>query len=271
MDFLGWWWVNIYRDSTLCSGPGNFEAIYIWYSNLLLYKFMLGCQVYIVSEVPESAACSIANAICTELELGNSDSADLLTNMKRLHDTGHPSRVFENFANAQLIADFRESFVDINWKHPVVRPRDMLDCLSRNGKLEHFVKDTSLKEYEQFWDRFESLQPDHPISKLSRERRRHTIPVAVHADEGTSQKKRPLMVVNLQPVIGNGTSYKGKFVNFLGNSLVTRFLYTTIMGRCYRKKRAWRLTKLIDSLAADLKDVFENPVCVSCQKHVIFF
>jgi len=185
--------------------------------------------------------------------------------MKRLHDTGHPSRVFEDFARANLIADFRESFVNIGWQHPVLKFRDVIDCLSRNDKLEHLVKDPSLDEYSMFWEKFQGLQPDHPIYAVSADRRRHTIPVLVHADEGTSQKKRPLMIVSVQPLIGNGTSFGGQQVNFVGNSLTTRFLYTTIMGRCYRKKQAVRLTKLIESLADDLKNLFEHPVEVSWQ------
>lgn len=212
--------------------------------------------------VSEAEICSIANAICSELQVGDCASSTLLEKMQRLHETGHANRVFNDFSSANLAADFPVSYVSIGWQHPVLKLRDVIAYLSANGKLHHFVKDPTLQDYSVLWKKFRKLQPDHPIYDLPVERRRRTIPVLIHADEGTSQKKRALMIVSVQPVIGNGTSFGGKQVNFVGNSLTTRFLYTTIMGRCYRKKHAIRLTKLIDSLANDLKDLFSNPVHV---------
>jgi len=236
--------------------------VVLGYKIFQIICFCLSPGAHDESKVSEAEICSIANAICSELQVGDCASSTLLEKMQRLHETGHANRVFNDFSSANLAADFPVSYVSIGWQHPVLKLRDVIAYLSANGKLHHFVKDPTLQDYSVFWKKFGKLQPDHPIYDLPVERRRRTIPVLIHADEGTSQKKRALMIVSVQPVIGNGTSFGGKQVNFVGNSLTTRFLYTTIMGRCYRKKHAIRLTKLIDSLANDLKDLFSNPAHV---------
>lgn len=183
--------------------------------------------------------------------------------MKRLYDTGHSNRVFRELYNSGLAADIKETYVNIGWKHPVFCFRDVIECLSRNGEMQQLVKDPSLGVYAKFWEKFQGSQPDHPIYAVPTDRRKHYIPCLLHADEGTSQKKRPIMVLSVQPLIGDGTSYGGRRINFVGNSLTTRYLYTTIMGKCYRGKHSKRLTKLVDSLAQDMKDLFDHPVSVS--------
>ena len=183
--------------------------------------------------------------------------------MKRLYDTGHSNRVFRELSNSGLAADIKETYVNIGWKHPVFCFRDVIECLSRNGKMQQLVKDPSLGVYANFWEKFQGSQPDHPIYAVPTDRRKHYIPCLLHADEGTSQKKRPIMVLSVQPLIGDGTSYGGRRINFVGNSLTTCYLYTTIMGKCYRGKHSKRLTKLVDSLAQDMKDLFDHPVSVS--------
>ena len=184
--------------------------------------------------------------------------------MKHLHDTGHQCRTFQHFETANLVANFPETYVDIGWKHPVLRFQDVVQTLSARGKLEHLVKDNSLNLYQDFWNNYRALEPDHPIFKeRSAFERKHTLPVLLHADEGTSQKKRGIMVISVQPVVGNGTSKGGQYINYVGHSFTTRFLYTTIMQKFYRKKNARRLTTLVDSLAKDMNDFFRNPVMAS--------
>ena len=216
-------------------------------------------------KVSEADACEISSAICEELgkHLQHGSSQTLLKKMKRLYDTGHSNRVFRELSNSGLAADIKETYVNIGWKHPVFCFRDVIECLSRNGKMQQLVKDPSLGVYANFWEKFQGSQPDHPIYAVPTDRRKHYIPCLLHADEGTSQKKRPIMVLSVQPLIGDGTSYGGRHINFVGNSLTTRYLYTTIMGKCYRGKHSKRLTKLVDSLAQDMKDLFDHPVSVS--------
>ena len=88
------------------------------------------------------------------------------------------------------------------------------------------------------------------------------MPVAIHADEGTSVKKKALMVLQFQPLLGLG-SRKNKAgdgvpgINLLGNSLKTRFLFSVMLARVYGGKRGNRpLMKLVHHLACQLRDSF---------------
>jgi len=217
------------------------------------------------AQASEYHICKIAWAVCEELNstIDGSASGKLLSRMGVLHSTGHGNRVFKEFSKVGLAADIPETYVDIGIRHPVLKFRDVVSCLSQKGKMNLLVKDESLGVYETFWNRYEKGHAHHPIFSCPAEERRRCIPLLLHADEGTSLKKRGLMVISLQPVVGDGTSHGGKHLNFLGNSLITRFLYSAIMTKYYRKQHAGRLGKLVSLLASDLKDLFENPCNVS--------
>ena len=215
-------------------------------------------------KVSEADACEISSAICEELgkHLHHGSSQTLLKNEAPVwHWTFQSS--FQGTFNSGLAADIKETYVNIGWKHPVFCFRDVIECLSRNGKMQQLVKDPSLGVYATSGKSSKGASQNHPIYAVPTDRRKHYIPCLLHADEGTSQKKRPIMVLSVQPLIGDGTSYGGRRINFVGNSLTTRYLYTTIMGKCYRGKHSKRLTKLVDSWAQDMKDLFDHPVSVS--------
>ena len=214
-----------------------------------------------LSQASEYHICKIAWSVCEELDstIDGSASGKLLSRMGVLHSTGHGNRVFKEFSKVGLAADIPETYVDIGIRHPVLKFRDVVSCLSQKGKMKLLVKDESLGVYEKFWNLFEKGHAHHPIFSRPAEERRRCIPLLLHADEGTSQKKRGLMVISLQPVIGNGTSHGGQHLNFLGNSLITRFLYSSIMTKYYRKPHGNRLCKLVSLLSSDLKELFESP------------
>lgn len=214
------------------------------------------------NQVTEAEICNIASAVCQEFHSSDAESGALLKRMDHLKKTGHASRVFADFEAAGLTADIKETYVNIGWQHPVLTFRNVISCLSRNNKLDLIIPH-GLEVFETFWNRFRGLEPDHPIFDFTAEQRKRTIPVYIHADEGTSQKKRGIMVISVQGTVGAGTAFGGRHLNFLGNSLRTRFLFTTIMQRQYRGKHGNRLTSLISSLAYDLKNLFEKPEPVS--------
>ncbi len=229
-----------------------------------LMKFFIS-PVFLETQVTEAEICNIASAICKEFHSSDAESGALLKKMDRLKKTGHASRVFADFEAAGLTADIKESFVNIGWQHPVLTFRNVISCLSRNNKLDLIIPH-GLDVFETFWNRFKGSEPDHPIFGFPAEQRRRTLPVYIHADEGTSQKKRGIMVISVQGVVGAGTAFGGRHLNFLGNSLRARFLFATIMARQYRGKHAKRLTSLVSFLAHDLKDLFykSEPVSRVC-------
>ena len=53
-----------------------------------------------------------------------------------------------------------------------------------------------------FWDCYREEHPDHPVFSFNRERLGKTIPFTLHGDGGRTQKRQPLEIVSMQPVLG---------------------------------------------------------------------
>lgn len=240
-----------------------------------IYIILLVLYDDLQHQASEYQICEIAASICKEMNSTISDSAsgNLLRKMASLHKTGHGNRVFPEFEKAGLTVNIPETYVDIGIKHPILKFRDVVSCLSRMGKMTLLVKDDTLHLYDLFWARFQKLSPHHPIFERTLEQRKCTIPLLLHADEGTSQKKRGVMVISLQPIVGDGTSKGGRQLNYIGHSLTTRFLYSVIMAKYYRKPHGNRLKALVSMLADEKKDLFHHPckVAKTCMKQTTFY
>lgn len=72
--------------------------------------------------------------------------------------------------------------------------------------------------FEQFWSRFESVQPDHPIHQRSTDQKRRTIPFALHGDEGRGLAKVPLLVISFQALIPFSGPNELNCSKFLGSA-----------------------------------------------------
>ena len=57
-----------------------------------------------------------------------------------------------------------------------------------------------------FWDCYRVEHPGHAVFQFSRDRLRRTIPFTIHGDGGRTQKKQPLEIFSMQPVIGLNTA-----------------------------------------------------------------
>lgn len=114
--------------------------------------------------------------------------------MKRLDDTGHSPRLFAEFDAAGLVAPIQEKWVSIEkgLNHPVLPFRNAVQCLSERGKLPALLGDcffSALDSLKDFWDMYSGHQPNHPVYSLEPSRLKNTVPLMVHADEGTGKKK----------------------------------------------------------------------------------
>lgn len=192
-------------------------------------------------------------------------SANFLKAASKLSKTGHGYLLSNQFAKFKLSADIPLSHKDIGLDepHPVLQISDTLKSFDRNGKTDLIFMGNSLQRYEEFWRQWQLQQPDHPIYRVHGTRLSHCVPVMVHADEGTSQKKKGLMIVQVQPALGRGTSKRKTSetkpgVNFLGKSLLTRWLYSVMLTRVYSGKKLKNkpLHKLVEHLALELKSAF---------------
>ena len=59
-----------------------------------------------------------------------------------------------------------------------------------------------------FWEAYREDHPSHQVFSLPGRRLKRTIPVLLHGDSGRTQKKQPLDVVSIEPVLGLNTSLK---------------------------------------------------------------
>ena len=156
------------------------------------------------------------------------------------------------------------SYVDVGLKnaHPILRPRDFIARLSHEGKLDLLFCGHTPTDYLAFWQRFRAHQPDHPAFGEDAGKLRNIIPVYIHCDEGTSQKKRGIMGIQFQPLLGRGTSKGSSDMNYVGHSLTNRFMYSCMMARVYSGplKKNKPLHALVKHLAEDLRACWNEPI-----------
>ena len=191
-------------------------------------------------------------------------SANFLRTANRLHETGHGTRLGATMENFALAADVPVSYVDVGMSnaHPVIGVRDFIHGLAREGKVDALFCGHDETDYATFWQKFGQIQPRHPVFTSHPRRLGRVIPVLIHADEGTTLKKKQLMILQWQPLLGHGTSRGGMGLNYLGSSIQTRFLYAVMTGKTYigKNPKPKRLTSLVTAFATNLGSCFENPL-----------
>ncbi|CAE7580999.1 unnamed protein product [Symbiodinium microadriaticum] len=143
--------------------------------------------------------------------------------------------------------------------HPCIMFSDFLATLADMDKMEILTAGADLRS---FWDKMQPLKPHHPVYKLSAEDRAFTIPIYLIGDEGRGYKKSAVFVLGSEPVLGSGceaederTAAEPLRMNFRGNSIVTRQLYS-VMPRTTYLKDSTPLHKLVSAWAEDLAKCF---------------
>ena len=198
-------------------------------------------------------------------ELASFPSDDFLQEVANLKATKHEHGLNEVFKRYDLTVDIPLSYVPIGLAkpHPVLKPRDFITTLSQKNKLNLLFCSHSGDDYEDFWAQWRLLQPDHRVFQQHASRLSSCIPLWIFGDEGTSQKKKALMILQLQPILGRGSS-RAEDLNMIGVSTTTRFLYSVLQGRCYAGKgvKSAPLHNLISCMAEDLLDCYQHPIPV---------
>ena len=241
---------------------------------------VLGSLILLTPSVPiqvnEKEACAIGRAFWEEfspLLAGDSKpkSAHFLSLATRLSETGHEERFSESFKSYGLAADIPISHVDVGLKsaHPILAISDTLQRLGVHGKMELLTMGNSESNFDSFWKEWEQVQPKHPLYMTHKGRTGQCIPIAIHCDEGTTLKKKSIMIIQFQPVMGHGTRKRKATpeepgLNMLGNTLVTRLLWSVMLGRVYggKKQKNKPLLKLMDHLANELRVAFYHGIDV---------
>ncbi|CAE7760288.1 unnamed protein product [Symbiodinium sp. KB8] len=192
-------------------------------------------------------------------------SMGFLRELDRLHSTGHEPRLPKTFEQYGLQAPVPVTYENIGLEeyHPTLRLRSMIETLSRvDGKIDHLLVGNGPAELRSFWCNYRKLHPQHDVFNDHATRLDACVPMMLHLDEGTSLKKKAIMVLSVQPVCGRG-SRKSKStsmgINFTGSTFCTRFLYSVLLARTYitRKKI---LYDLLEHWQQDLNDCYQNGI-----------
>ncbi|CAE7218530.1 unnamed protein product, partial [Symbiodinium pilosum] len=85
----------------------------------------------------------------------------------------------------------------------------------------------------------------------------------MHLDEGTTHKKKSLMILSAQIVCGQG-SRRAPGHNFLGSTYLSRFLFSVLLGRTYARQKKV-LYDLLDAWATDLTECYQDGIRINDQ------
>ena len=218
-------------------------------------------------------AAEIADSIVRECEgafgvgsLSKLESSSLLCLMSRGFRKGHSAEATRAALGSMTNVSFplRISSINIgdNMEHPVIFLSDYLECLASQHELNIMTGGRPFSCLHDFWRRFRTLRPNHPIFELDESEWSYTIPIYLIADEGRGYKKSPVFVLGSEPVLRSGcdvedsvTEQESLKMNFRGNTLKTRQLYSVMPKKKYSKDDK-PLHTLIEHWSANLGKCF---------------
>lgn len=93
---------------------------------------------------------------------------------------------------------------------PWIRPSDFLQAMAANGDFNKMLGGKSLKDcaptLKEFWLRFQCLYPQHAVFQTNAATTDFSkyVPFYCHGDEGTGYKKKGVLIIAFQPVLGYG-------------------------------------------------------------------
>ena len=191
-------------------------------------------------------------------------SYSFLREATRLQETKHQNALMDLLKKYKLTANIPMTMLDIGKaKHPVLKPSDFISALSQERKLELLLCNHTGIDYQDFWHHWRLLQSDHPVFVHHSRRLRSCIPIWLFADEGTSIKKKAILILQYQPILGWG-SKRADDVNMRGVSTTTRFLFSVMSGKVYagKKKKQEPLHDLVTAFATEIGSCFDTPIDV---------
>ena len=220
-------------------------------------------------KVSEKEACALADAFWAEFSgldgASSLPSAHFLQEASRLRRTGHENSLTDLFTDCGLQVPAQLAYKDIGLEklHPVLSVSEFISCLSREGKMNILLTEHGPKHFKQFWETYRKLDPHHVVFRAHSERLDSCIPIFIHCDEGTSVKKKGLMIIQWQPLLGYGSSRESNDVNYIGPSVMTRFLYSCILAVAYGGKHKNKpLLELTRHLAMEFRSLFHSGIDV---------
>ena len=153
--------------------------------------------------------------------------------------------VFQVFKKYRLQFPVELSFSKVGEtpEFPWIRPSTYLTALARTGELRRLLGGYSLEESRLtlglFWERYRAQFPEHDLFKDEAKAAclHRCIPLYCHGDEGTTYKRKGILIMGFQGCIGRGTRHApnerprhgrvndaGIPLNMLDTSLLTRLV-----------------------------------------------
>ena len=214
-------------------------------------------------------ACSLAAAFWDEAcEAGAESSLQskrFLRDTARLSKTRHERELNAVFEKYDLTMKVPMHFVDLGLEsdHPTFRPADMVSSLDSSGKLDLLLRGHCAEDFQDCWALYRLGHGDHPVYSTHGNNLASCLPVLLFGDEGTSQKRKALMVLAWQPLMGSGSA-RAQDINMLGVSTTNRFLFSVLIAKEYsgKTRKNQPLHKLVDAWADEFRCCFYDGIPV---------
>ena len=136
---------------------------------------------------------------------------------------------------------------------PILKPSDFVNYLCQSGNVEKLFGEEPLETIQpallEFWSRFAKEVPDHQIFSANQAGEvslSRSVPIMVHGDEGRNFKRKGIMLLSFEGVLGKGarpfadknpekTKKLTMGVNIGGHSFCSRFLCAAMQRKCYNQ------------------------------------
>ena len=158
----------------------------------------------------ERQTCALALAFVAELQGSQCEiqSSEFLESMGRLSETGHEHRLATILEKYGLQAPIETSYVNVGLPdlRPVLRFQDVLAGFEKAGQVRKMLlQDHTFEDFRVFWQNLRTHRGQHPVFRHHQQHLEKCIPMFLHADEGAGQKRKSLLVPQVQPVLAQGS------------------------------------------------------------------
>lgn len=205
-------------------------------------------------------------------------------NLKRSETGAH--KVFRDFGQS-LPVKISKADISTQKDYPFVKFSSWLTYLVECDMLDQLVGVQSIPDMQKllqvFWARYKESEPQHLMyhqESGAALRPDMTVPIVIHGDEGTSHKKKQIMIISSTGVLGRGSSRckdndvsdlgdsNPLSLNYLGDTWLTHFLHGVMPVRLYGDT-PHAFYEVLDLVADDLQSLFQNGIQIGRHRFFI--
>ena len=257
----------------------GFQEVRDRYINIHV-DLVLACKAPAISLVRHEVAMQEQNGVAaTQLQLGAQP------NLSEKNASRHVSRLAHTFKITLSIpvSEHIHTEQGTTTRLPYLKPANVLGKLLMDhpymllGGFRPGADSETL--LTTFWENYKLEQPSHKVYASPSRRLKRTIPIYLHGDGGRTQKKQPLEVLSMEPVLGLNTSQGAEEtcrcsvpvafgsnnlenpiaqkLNSKNNSFLTKFLIFAFPSKKY-KRQPNLLISLHEAASKNLAEVCKH-------------